>query len=89
MANAEQGTVSAQLGQGEGPAPSNLRPHSGTFLYPLVKRVCDPLEEHLDNLAALANTRQTELTTPEQQAMRTRARLRAEIDHYKEEYGLT
>ncbi len=62
---------------------------SGTFFDPLVKNILDPLEEHLDHFATLADTWQTELATPAQQAMTTRASLRAEIDRYKEEYGLT
>jgi len=62
---------------------------SGTFFDPLVIKILDPMEEHLDNLAALADTWQTELATPAQQAITTRASLRAEIDRYKEEYGLT
>ncbi len=62
---------------------------SGTFFDPLVIKILDPLEEHLGNLATLADTWQMELATPAQQAMTTRARLRAEIDRYEKEYGLT
>jgi hypothetical protein len=62
---------------------------SGTFLDPLVEKILDPLEEHLNNLAALADTWQSELTTPTQEAMAKRARLQAEIARYKDEYGLT
>lgn len=62
---------------------------SGTFFGPLVVNILDPLEEHLESLATLADTWQTELATPSQQAMARRATLRAEIDRYKEEYGLT
>lgn len=61
----------------------------GTFFDPLVVKILDPLEEHLDSLAALANAWHSELATPTQQAMAGRARLRAEIDRYKEEYGIT
>jgi chromosome segregation ATPase len=60
----------------------------GTFFDPLVTRIFDPLEEHLDNLATLADTWQIELATPTQQAMAERARLRAEIDRYRKEYQL-
>jgi chromosome segregation ATPase len=61
----------------------------GTFFDPLVVKILDPLEEHLDSLAALADAWHSELATPSQQAMADRARLRAEIDRYKEEYGIT
>lgn len=61
----------------------------GTFLDPLVEKILDPLEEHLDSLAALADTVQSELTAPTQEAMAERDRLRAEIARYKDEYGLT
>ena len=36
---------------------------SGTFLDPLVEKVLDPLEEHLDSLAELADTVQSELAS--------------------------
>lgn len=62
---------------------------SGTFLDPLVENILDPLEEHLDSLAALADTVQSELASPTQKAMAERARLRAEIARYKDEYGVT
>jgi hypothetical protein len=61
---------------------------SGTLLDPLVEKILDPLEEHLDNLATLADTWQTELSAPTQEAMAERARLRAEIARYKDDYGL-
>ena len=61
---------------------------SGTFLDPLVEKILDPLEEHLESLAALADTVQSDLTAPTQRAMAERARLRAEIARYKDDYGL-
>jgi len=61
---------------------------SGTFLDPLVEKILDPLEEHLESLAALADTVQSDLTAPTQKAMVERARLRAEIARYKDDYGL-
>jgi len=61
---------------------------SGSFLDPLVVKILDPLEGHLDNLATLADTVQNELTAPTKQAMAKRAKLRAEITRYKDEYGL-
>jgi hypothetical protein len=61
---------------------------SGTFLDPMVEKIFDPLEEHLDNLAALTDTWQSELTAPTQKAMAQRAKLRAEIARYKDDYGL-
>jgi hypothetical protein len=61
---------------------------SGSFLDPLVDKILDPLEEHLDNLATLADTWQSELTAPTHEAMAKRARLRAEIARYKDDYGL-
>ena len=62
---------------------------SGSFFNPLVDNVLNPLEEHLDNLAQLADTVQAELKTPAQKAMVERARLRQKIARYKDEYGLT
>jgi len=61
---------------------------SGTFLDPLVEKIFDPLEEHLDNLATLTDTWQSELTAPTQEAMAQRAKLRAAIAQYKDDYGL-
>ena len=61
---------------------------SGTFLVPLVDKVLNPLQEHLENLAELADTVHAELATPTQQAMARRARLREEIARYKDEVGL-
>jgi hypothetical protein len=61
---------------------------SGSFLDPLVVKILDPLEGHLDNLATLADTVQNELTAPTKQAMAKRAKLRAEIARYKDEFGL-
>ena len=61
---------------------------SGSFVEPLVVKVLNPLEEHLDNLAELADTVHAELATPAQQAMAKRARLREEIARYKDDYGL-
>ena len=61
---------------------------SGSFLDPLVVKVLDPLQDHLGSLAALADTVQNELTAPTKQAMAERARLRAEIARYKDDYGL-
>ena len=61
---------------------------SGSFLDPLVVKVLDPLQDHLGSLAALADTVQSELTAPTEQAMAERAKLRAEIARYKDEYGL-
>ena len=61
---------------------------SGTFLAPLVDKVLNPLEEHLDNLAQLADTMQAELETPAQKAIAERAQLREKIARYKDEYGL-
>jgi hypothetical protein len=61
---------------------------SGSFFEPLVAKVLNPLEEHLDNLAELADTVHAELATPAQQAMAKRARLREEIARYRDDYGL-
>ncbi len=61
---------------------------SGSFLDPLVVKILDPLEEHLDSLATLADTWQNELTAPTENAMAERAKLRAEIARYKDDYGL-
>lgn len=59
------------------------------FVNPMVENVLDPLESHLDNLAALAGTWQEQLVTPAQNALAERAELRQEIAQYKGERGLT
>jgi hypothetical protein len=61
---------------------------SGSFLDPLVVKILDPLEGHLDSLASLADTVQNELTAPTARAMAKRTQLRAEIARYKDDYGL-
>jgi hypothetical protein len=58
-----------------------------TLIDPLVAQVLDPLEGHLDDLAALADTWQEKLLTPTQQALAQRAQLREEIAQYKTEHG--
>lgn len=61
---------------------------SGSLLNPLVERVLDPLEAHLDDLSKLADTWQAKLMAPTQEALAERARIRDEIARYKEDRGL-
>ena len=62
---------------------------TGTFVDPLVEHVLDPLEAHLAKVAELADTWQTKLKDPAQQALAERASVREEIARYKKERGLT
>jgi hypothetical protein len=58
-----------------------------TLIDPLVEQVLDPLESHLGDLAALADTWQQKLMAPTQQALAERAQVREEIARYKTEHG--
>jgi hypothetical protein len=60
-----------------------------TLIDPLVEHVLDPVEAHLENLAALADTWQQELVSPAEQALAERARVREEIVRYREEHGFS
>ncbi len=55
---------------------------------PLVEKVLDPLESHLEHLATLSDEMQNNLLEPTQKALAARARLREEINRYKEEHNL-
>jgi hypothetical protein len=59
----------------------------GTLIDPLVEQVLDPLETHLGDLAALADTWQHALMAPTEQALAERAKVREEIVRYKSEHG--
>lgn len=61
---------------------------SASLLNPLVERVLDPLEAHLDDLSTLADTWQAKLMAPTQEALAERARIRDEIARYKKDRGL-
>jgi hypothetical protein len=61
---------------------------SASLLNPLVERVLDPLEAHLDDLSTLADTWQAKLMAPTQEALAERTRIRDEIARYKEDHGL-
>jgi hypothetical protein len=58
------------------------------FVDPLVEHVLDPLAAHLEDLAALADTWQSQLAAPAQGALAERTRIREEIAQYKQENGL-
>ncbi len=58
-----------------------------TLVDPLVEDVLDPLESHLGDLAALADTWQQKLMAPTQQALEERAQVREQIARYKTEHG--
>jgi hypothetical protein len=59
-----------------------------TFLDPVVESVLDPLETHLGDLAALADTWQHKLVAPTEDALAERAKVREEIARYKSEHGI-
>jgi hypothetical protein len=59
-----------------------------SLVNPLVERILDPLEAHLDDLAALADTWQAELMAPTQEALVQREQIRKEIARYKEQHSL-
>lgn len=61
---------------------------SASLVDPLVERVLDPLEAHLEDLSALADTWQTKLLAPTEEALAERARIREEIARYKEDQGI-
>lgn len=54
---------------------------------PLVSRVLDPLEAHLESLAELLDGWQNKLAAPAQTALDDRAAIRAEIVRYQREHG--
>jgi hypothetical protein len=61
----------------------------GTFADPLVEHLLDPVEAHLVNLSALAETWQNKLAEPAQEALATRAQIRTEIAQYKKDHGFS
>jgi len=61
---------------------------SASLVNPLVERVLDPLEAHLEDLSALADTWQAKLMAPTQEALAERARIRGEIARYKQDHGI-
>jgi hypothetical protein len=62
---------------------------AATWIEPLVEHVLDPVEAHLESLAALADTWQQELASPAQQALAERAAVREEIARYRDEHSLS
>jgi len=58
-----------------------------TFLTPLVEKVLDPLEAHLEILASLADAWQQDLVAPTEQALSQREQVRQQIARYKQEHG--
>jgi hypothetical protein len=61
---------------------------SATLVNPLVERVLDPLQAHLDDLSVMSDTWQAKLMAPAQEALEERARIRGQIATYKSEHGL-
>jgi hypothetical protein len=55
---------------------------------PLVEHILDPLEAHLADLAALADTWQARMVEPTQQALEQRANVRKEIARYRNDHGM-
>jgi hypothetical protein len=55
---------------------------------PLIEHVLDPVEAHLTDLVALADTWQAKLVEPTQQALEERAQLRQQIAVHKGDSGL-
>jgi len=62
---------------------------SATLVNPLVERVLDPLQAHLDDLSTLSDTWQAKLMAPTQAALAERERIRGQIAAYKSEHGLS
>jgi hypothetical protein len=60
-----------------------------TFMDPLVEHVLDPVEAHLESLAALADTWQQELVSPAEQALAERAKVREDIGQYKKQHDFS
>jgi hypothetical protein len=60
----------------------------GRLIEPLVASVLDPLEEHLDKLAALLNTWEETLSAPARTAIEERQVLREQIARYREQHNL-
>jgi hypothetical protein len=60
---------------------------SATLVDPLVEHILDPLEAHLADLAVLADSWQSKLMAPTQQALAERAQVQEEIAQYKKDYG--
>jgi hypothetical protein len=58
-----------------------------SLVEPLVDRVLDPLEEHLVDLAALADTWQNKMMAPAEEALAQRAQVQEEITQYKSQHG--
>jgi hypothetical protein len=54
-----------------------------TLIDPLVEHVLDPVEPHLESLAALADTWQQELVSPAERALAERAEIREDIARYR------
>jgi hypothetical protein len=61
---------------------------NASLVNPLVTRVLDPLEAHLDDLSTLADTWQAKVMAPTQEALAERARIRTEISRYKEDHAI-
>jgi hypothetical protein len=60
----------------------------GRLIEPLVASVLDPLEGHLDELAALLNTWEETLSAPARSAIEERQVLREQIARYREQHSL-
>jgi hypothetical protein len=54
---------------------------------PLVENILDPLEAHLEELVTLADTWESKLVAPTQEALQERAALQDEILRYKKDHG--
>jgi hypothetical protein len=54
---------------------------------PVVEHVLNPLEAHLEDLAGLADTWETKLVAPAQEALEQRASIQSEISKYKQDKG--
>jgi hypothetical protein len=59
-----------------------------SLVAPMVERVLDPLEAHLEDLSVLADTWQAKLMAPTQEALAKRADIRSEISRYKADHGI-
>lgn len=57
------------------------------FVDPVVERVLDPLEAHLEDLAGVADTWENKLVAPTQEALQQRAKIQSEIALYRSDNG--
>jgi enoyl reductase-like protein len=61
---------------------------NASLVNPLITRVLDPLEAHLEDLSTLADTWQAKLMAPADEALAERAMIRSKISRYKTDHNI-